>query len=131
MSIVGKKIRSERSKRKWKQEEVGNFLGVSGSAIGMYERGERSPDNEMLKKFADLFEVSIDYLLGRTNDPTPPQDGDEPPLSPKEEQEWLNIAKELSKDESMFFYQFHKAPNKKKRQLIKYWEHILMDDEDE
>ncbi|RNB90195.1 XRE family transcriptional regulator [Brevibacillus nitrificans] len=70
MPTVGDRIRIERSKRKWKQEDLGKRIGVSGSAIGMYERGERKLDDETLGKLADVFEVNTDYLLGRSNDPS-------------------------------------------------------------
>ncbi|MFJ9497827.1 helix-turn-helix domain-containing protein [Brevibacillus centrosporus] len=70
MPTVGDIIRIERSKRKWKQEDLGKRIGVSGSAIGMYERGERKLDDETLGKLADIFEVNVDYLLGRSDNPT-------------------------------------------------------------
>lgn len=45
-------------------------LGVSRSTIGMYETGARKPDSEMLEKIADMFNIDIDYLLGRTQKTT-------------------------------------------------------------
>lgn len=66
MSVVGEQIRKERLKRGWRQEDLAKRIGVSASAIGMYERGERKLDDESLTMFADIFEVSVDFLLGRT-----------------------------------------------------------------
>lgn len=37
----------------------------------MYEQNSREPDNETLQKLADFFGVSVDYILGRTNDQMP------------------------------------------------------------
>lgn len=47
------------------QRELGKRLGMTNSAISMYERGEREPDYETLEKIADLFNVDIAYLLGK------------------------------------------------------------------
>ena len=48
------------------QDMLAQKLGLSRSAIGMYEKGSREPDYETLEKIADFFNVDIDYLLGRT-----------------------------------------------------------------
>lgn len=42
-------------------------FSISYSALSNYENNERFPDQEMLIKIADFFDVSVDYLLGRTN----------------------------------------------------------------
>ena len=52
-------------------DEVANVIGVSGSAYRNYERGERAPDFEKLLKIADIYGVSVDYLLGRGSNPKP------------------------------------------------------------
>ena len=53
------------------QTDLAKHLGISTSAIGMYEQGRREPDNSTLVKIANFFHVSTDYLLG--NDDTPPK----------------------------------------------------------
>jgi len=55
------------------QKELAKVMGVSSSAVGMWEIGRNEPDYKTLKRLADFFKVSIDYLLGKTDDPTPPQ----------------------------------------------------------
>ncbi len=45
-------------------------LNMNQNSISRYETGEREADYSTLIKFADYFNVSIDYLLERTNDPT-------------------------------------------------------------
>lgn len=67
--LFGKKLKALRTSRKISQKEFGKIFGLAESTIGMYERDERRPDFELLNKFADYFEVSTDYLLGRTNTP--------------------------------------------------------------
>lgn len=47
------------------QEALAERLGVVRSQIAQYERGSRSPSIQVLREMADIFEVSIDELLGR------------------------------------------------------------------
>ncbi|MGE7979478.1 helix-turn-helix domain-containing protein [Psychrobacillus sp. NPDC093200] len=61
----GKTLRFLRNKRNISQKDFGKIFGVAESTISMYERNERKPDFELLTKFADYFEVTTDYLLGR------------------------------------------------------------------
>lgn len=65
--LFGKKLKALRTSKKISQKEFGKIFGLAESTIGMYERDERRPDFELLNKFADYFEVSTDYLLGRTD----------------------------------------------------------------
>ena len=64
----GERIRYLREKNGFTQKEVANRLGVESAAISKYELDMREPNIEALKKLATLFNVSIDYLLGRTPD---------------------------------------------------------------
>ena len=50
------------------QKEVAKAIEVSPQSYGYYENWVNKPDPETLIKLADLFECSIDYLLGREND---------------------------------------------------------------
>ena len=52
------------------QAELAERLGISRSAVSMYERGEREPDLDTLEKIADYFNVDMNQLLGRTPDTT-------------------------------------------------------------
>lgn len=52
------------------QQTIADKLGISRSTIGMYETGAREPDYDTLEAIADLFNVDIDYLLGRTDKTT-------------------------------------------------------------
>ena len=61
--MFGKKLRCLRKKSGMTQANLAKKLGISASAIGMYEQGRREPDSEMLKKIADLFDVSVDFLV--------------------------------------------------------------------
>lgn len=57
------KLSSLRKNKGYNQEQLANKLSVSPSTIGMWEQGRRQPDNETVKKLANLFDVSTDYLL--------------------------------------------------------------------
>lgn len=65
MTTFGDRLSNLRNKKKMSQDELAKVLKVGKSTLGMYETDKRKPDHEMLNKIADLFEVSIDYLLGR------------------------------------------------------------------
>ena len=65
--MLGARIKLLREEMGLKQEELAKKLSVSPSAIGMYERGLREPNNELTLRIANFFNVSIDYLLGKTD----------------------------------------------------------------
>ena len=64
--MFGRKLKELRLEKKINQSELGEIIGISPSTVGMYERDQRFPDKDILGKLADYFEVSVDYLLGRT-----------------------------------------------------------------
>src|SRR5699024_6994266 len=51
------------------QNDFAKKIGVSNVVLSRYESGERKPDYDTLDKIADYFQVSTDYLLGRTDSP--------------------------------------------------------------
>ncbi|MGE5605241.1 MAG: helix-turn-helix domain-containing protein [Bacteroidota bacterium] len=61
------RLRKLRKERNLSQDDVGQSLNLGGRTIGNYESGERLPALDTLVKLADFYEVSIDYLLGRTD----------------------------------------------------------------
>ena len=63
----GKRLRILRTEKDLKQSELANILELSASTIGMYEQGRRYADLDTLKKIAEYFDVSVDYLIGRTD----------------------------------------------------------------
>lgn len=58
-------LRYFREQQGWTQAELGKKANLSPSAIGMYERGDRHPDQDTEEKLADIFNVSLDILRGR------------------------------------------------------------------
>lgn len=61
---VGNRLRYLRSLSGKTQGELAKQLYVTASSIGMYERDERTPSTDVLKKYSQLFDVSLDYILG-------------------------------------------------------------------
>jgi len=70
MARCGDRIALLREKRGMTQEELSGKLGISRAALSHYETNRREPDIDTLNKIANFFGVSLDYLLGRTNDPS-------------------------------------------------------------
>ena len=58
-----------REDRDLKQQQVADYLGITRSAYSNYENGIREIPLAVLMKAADFYQVSVDYLLGRTDEP--------------------------------------------------------------
>lgn len=69
-----KVLRELRNQRNLTQREVAEQLGVTQQTYAYYELGQRKPEQQTLIRLADFFEVSADYLLGRTENPSPIND---------------------------------------------------------
>lgn len=65
MQIIGKRLAEIRKSKKLKQTELAEMLNVSQQVISNIERGVTAPDIEQLKKIADIYNVSLDQLVGR------------------------------------------------------------------
>lgn len=62
--MFSKILKELRKEKGYTQMKLASKLGISRSAVSMWEIGESEPDNAVLCKIAELFDVSIDYLLG-------------------------------------------------------------------
>ena len=63
---IAKKITELRKRKGWSQAELSKRIEVSREIIGRYERNDASPSIEIAKRLADTFEVSLDYLVGNS-----------------------------------------------------------------
>lgn len=63
------RLREIRKKKRISQLKLATDLNMNQNSISRYETGEREADYKTLIAFADYFNVSIDYLLERTDDP--------------------------------------------------------------
>ncbi len=71
MKTYGERIAELREKHGLTQEELAKILGIKRASLSHYEKNRRVPDYEVLNKIADYFQVTVDYLIGRTDDPNP------------------------------------------------------------
>lgn len=69
MKIISERMRSLRESVKLSQMKLSKEFGISQSALARYETNDAMPPLELLLKYADYFDVSMDYIFGRTNDP--------------------------------------------------------------
>ena len=63
------RIKDVREDNDLTQKEISKFLSCDQSLYSKYERGEREIPLNLIIKLADFYKTSIDYLVGRTDDP--------------------------------------------------------------
>lgn len=68
-NIFCERLKDERTKRKLTQAQVGENFSFPKQYISRWEKGEQEPNLKTLVDLADYFNVSLDYLTGRTNNP--------------------------------------------------------------
>lgn len=69
MKIVADRLRGLRNEMHFSQTNLAKVLGLTQSSINRYENDDSSPSYEVLLKYADYFDVSLDYLFGRCDTP--------------------------------------------------------------
>ena len=69
MEVIQQRLLGLRENLKLTQQKLSTLLGISQTAINRYEHGETLPNAAALLKYADFFDVSADYILGRCDDP--------------------------------------------------------------
>lgn len=66
----GEKIILVRKQLKWSQDDLAKKIGTSAPIVGRYEREEIKPSIEVASKLADALDVTLDYLLGKSENMT-------------------------------------------------------------
>ena len=69
MQIVGERLRALRESLKLSQVKMAEMIGCPQSSVYRYETGRYTPTAEVLVWYADYFDVSLDYIFGRTDKP--------------------------------------------------------------
>lgn len=69
MEIVGQRLRALRESVGLSQNKLAGMIGVRQSSINRYENGQSVPSVQTFRWYADYFDVSMDYILGRTDKP--------------------------------------------------------------
>ena len=67
MSELGDRLAELRQDKQEKQKDIAKLLHISSGSVSNYETGTHLPTVETLRTLADHFGVTIDYLIGRTN----------------------------------------------------------------
>lgn len=95
--MIAARIKALRSQYNMTQKELAAKLNLTPKMISFYELSERFPPHDIICKLADIFVVSTDYLLGKTDDPTPQDAKKEPPS--KEEAKLLRLYDKANADD--------------------------------
>jgi transcriptional regulator with XRE-family HTH domain len=69
MATVTERLRELRKSLNVSQDKLAKLLGISQSAVNRYEQGQAEPPQKVLLRYADYFDVSMDYIFGRCNKP--------------------------------------------------------------
>ncbi|WMM25640.1 helix-turn-helix transcriptional regulator [Tissierella sp. MB52-C2] len=83
-NTLGKRIKFLREEKEISQLEFSKILNINNSTLSQYEAGNRMPGDEIKKKIAEYFNVSLDYLMGASNVKNPYKDKEEQNLVPEE-----------------------------------------------
>ena len=67
--MIGERLKALRVGVRLSQTKLAGILGTQQSSINRYEQGQAVPGPEMFVKYADYFDVSMDYLFARTDKP--------------------------------------------------------------
>ena len=86
------RLKELREKAGYSQYSLADALNIAQSTVGNWEAGKREPNFVTAQRIADFFNVTTDYLLGRTNDPAPPNI-----KSPVYDDEALELMEEMHK----------------------------------
>ncbi|WCK55386.1 helix-turn-helix transcriptional regulator [Aneurinibacillus sp. Ricciae_BoGa-3] len=124
---LGERLRLLREKNDLTQIALAKKLNIPNQNISNYERDFRQPDYETLKKLADLFDVSVDYLLGRTDHPETNVIGTKHVRVADKEieltEEEYRVFEEIKKN-PVLFHDLASDPEKKVKALIAMWEGV-------
>lgn len=65
------RLKALRMQKKLTHQDMADFLGITRQGYSKYENGQSQPDIDTINKLAQFFNVTTDYLLGRTDEPNP------------------------------------------------------------
>lgn len=69
--LLGERLTKLRKQKKLTQESLSKKLNIPRTTYSGYESDRREPDIDTLRKLANFFDVSLDYLTGNSDDPNP------------------------------------------------------------
>ena len=69
MTKIAERLKEIRVAHRYSQKQIADMCGMAQATIGRYETDAADPSPETLLWYAETFEVSLDYLFGRTDEP--------------------------------------------------------------
>ena len=69
MKELGNRLRALRESIHLSQAKFADIIGSTQSSLNRYENGQATPSIELLRKYADYFDVSMDYIFARCDEP--------------------------------------------------------------
>jgi len=121
LKTFGERLRELRRENHMTGDELGKKFNVTKTAISYWENGKSFPDEETIKKFADFFQVSTDYILGKSDIRNPYENHQRISESIKDDKELLEFWEVLKEREDLqlLFKQTKQMTEKDIRQIIK------------
>ncbi|MBP3541739.1 MAG: helix-turn-helix transcriptional regulator [Clostridia bacterium] len=86
MKIIGKRLRALRESINISQESLALAIETTQSSINRYENGQTTPPVAIFRRYADYFDVSLDYIFGRTENPEGKSYEFRPRITPEKEE---------------------------------------------
>lgn len=106
------RLKELRKENNMTQRNLADKLGVVRTAIANYETGRTIPDSETLNHLATILNTTTDYLLGRTDNPSPISE-----TEPSIDEEIAQIMKDLGPDVTLQFYDLKGMSDEEKEDL--------------
>ncbi|WP_277680357.1 helix-turn-helix domain-containing protein [Gracilibacillus dipsosauri] len=103
----GERLKKLRNKKGFSQKELTDRLNLNRSTYARYELCQTQPDFDTLDKLANFYDVTVDYLLGRSNDPRLTEKEDKE--IDKQTRELLDMLDELPPDRKDHYMEEIKA----------------------
>ncbi len=119
MLIFRERLRALREEKELMQEEIAKRLNISTSAYGYYEQGRNEPSLETVKKLAEIFGVSTDYLLGLIDTKQHPKQISEELVLTKDDINTIDLLKKAN-----LLEQINADPDENIRRIQRIWDLI-------
>lgn len=75
--MFAQRLRELRTSKNLSQQDIADLVGKTQQAVNLWEKGDNEPSHDILKKLADFFSVTVDYLLGHEGRVSPAHAGQE------------------------------------------------------
>ena len=98
MSTLGERLKKARERKGYSQVEVSKRTNINNKTLSRYEKNGSEPDSASLKLLADLYEVSTDFLLGRSENTKSNSKSTPSTLTEKDEKDIAKRMEKMKKD---------------------------------